>query len=503
MWLPVPCRERRIMPGGMHNRSRQGRIGAALGAALFFLCPCVAEEAAGTAKGTASAPVLPALGFCRLSVRDVPEGLESLGDALPRYWIDQLPPALARVPPLEANVAKARAEHEKKIIAAEKKLSDAITARDNAWIRGTLVDQAGRTLGAAVIKARRELSDLRAESAEIPARVARSLKPLEDLDLSLAAKGLIEAVDPAKGPGARATAAKADILVWGELRGVEGTVVAHVEIWDAGAAASVFSDSWPLDPGDPSGSGAALADRFMPWLLGYSPGGLQAEHDDPAARIRLVSPEGTDMGAGIGSATWKWLRPGAGWQVIAHADGAYSERRTLEIREGRTETVTLHGAQRDPDRILLKTDPPGASVLDGVAFLGFTPLEVDLARTGGILVLRMKGWDDKLIPAASLVPEDGNREVTVAMVPSLLDRKTELEYRRGAFYDALGIFSLSVGAFLLSSGALAETPATAGSLHDVYLQCTLGSAALGALLFGNMSQRLQEYIGAADAADGS
>lgn len=500
------------------------------------------------------------LGICRLATEGLPAGLEYLAQSIPQAWADQLNRPLYRKPDVEAAVRARWRSFDTELVAAERRLSDAIDKRDLAWLKGSLTGANQRSLESQIVKARGELAALEATRAGLRAKVEASLPQWQTLDLgNLLTKGLLEPVNAATGPAARAKASGVDLLLWGRLFSVRDYLFLEFHVHDVANGTDILDQTVSLDDQDYAVAGAEVLERIMPGLLGYEPAALTGLPEDPGARLRLRSATGLDYGSSIGRTTWSFLLPGS-YQLSSDSDAAFPVLKTLVLAAGDRVEVPLVRVPKQSRLVRLESDPPGAAVYDGVLFCGHTPLDLDLGRTGGLLVFRLAGFEDLTVPvmdlglgpaslagagdagpgtavAAGTVGDSGTAEAEppvegmlpgaagdagtgvvqppaalaglpvyqARLSPALFDWKQEVSHRRRAFYDALGWFALSLGPAIFFGGLADNISPLATDLADekeLYSYLSLGGVVLSAIMFGDAGFKLAEYLGVVDAADG-
>lgn len=298
--------------------------------------------------------------------------------------------------------------------------------------------------------------------------------------------------------GARATVAGKDIdlLIYGTLEAIGSYVAVDIYAFDAILGRQVFSARSYADPSDPAPLARDLGERICSLVAGR-----------PYARLDFeTKPESAVLdvnGKVIGSTTRRfYLFERSSLSVSASAPGYVEMRQTFDVDLGQRKKISIELRPAATGIAKVDTVPSGLPVFVDGLFAGASPLEVPL--TGERSVVAAQSADGG--SARSVLPATGSPSVVLAPDSSEKNRVALVDKRRDAFYDALGLFMLSLPATSLSYGLQSTFADAYGrdsaneALSDRYTASTISLGVFGAASAGllvNVVIRLIGYIEAA------
>ena len=475
-------------PAGSAGRpGHAARVAVILAFALGLSCAGACEEAASASFTVAVA------GF---PTEGLPSGLALFASSFPRLLIAEL----AVLPPhLES--AEYRAEE------ASVGSSRALYA-SGADLAARLDDLALRTLEPGIDPGKRaqNLQDARAKVEEarkklesgsanvpVPARdpaVSSSPSALSALN----DKGQLLAM-AAGGPQATVAGKHIDLLVYGSLEPVGAYVAVDLSVYDAALGRLVYSARSYAAPADPAPLARDLGERICRIVAGR-----------PYARLDLVArPDAAVLsvdGKALDASTRRlYLFERSTLRVSAAAPGMVPLETAVDIDLGERKQVSLELKAALLGTARIDTAPSGLPVYVDGMFAGRSPLELPLSGERSVVAAR--SGEDAM--ATSVLPPGG--DVSIVLVPdsSAKDLVALVDRRRDAFYDALGLFVLSLPPTSISYGLMgtyadAYVRGAGTAMLDKYTASTISLGVCGAINVGllvNVIIRLIGYIGAA------
>jgi hypothetical protein len=224
-----------------------------------------------------------------------------------------------------------------------------------------------------------------------------------------------------------------DLLIYGLIEEIEGYLFADVYLFTAALGeVSVyqtgFSREWLIE------SSKSIFDDLVETALGREWAELRV----------LASPESAEIhidGAfrGLGEVHWDFAEPGEHEITIkAYGFEDYSTAVTLEA--GDTESVQADLLSADREGIDIVTVPAGADVYALSQWYGTTPVQAPPGMEHLQGLIRKEGYSDYLLP----VLPSGQDEVSIRLLPTIIDREGLMAEKRSDFYRVFAAFVLSL-----------------------------------------------------------
>jgi len=299
----------------------------------------------------------------------------------------------------------------------------------------------------------------------------------------------------AGGPQATVAGKDIDLLVYGSLEPVGSYVAVDVNIYDVALGRIIYSARSYADPSDPAPLARDLGERICRIVAGR-----------PYARLDLVArPDAAVLGVNgkaLDASTRRlYLFEKSTLVVSATAPGMVPLEMTVDIDLGERKQASFELQTAILGTAKIDTVPSGLPVYVDGMFAGMSPLELPLS--GERSVVASKSGEDA--SATSILPSGGNVEVVLVPDTSAKDLVALVDKRRDAFYDALGLFVLSLPPTSISYGLMgtyadAYARGTDAAMLDGLTASTISLGVCGTINVGllvNVIIRLIGYIGAA------
>lgn len=294
-----------------------------------------------------------------------------------------------------------------------------------------------------------------------------------------------------------------NLLVWGRLEEVQGSLYFEVRAIDAAREQEVFSYS---DASTREQLAAVLepaVQGLLRLLWGQERASIGVQVTPPEARIYL---DGTLLGSG--QAHLEFVEPGEK-ELRVELEGYETQTRKVSVSPYSFNELAVELEPRAEEVLLIRSDPPGAALYRDSTWLGTTPLSVPRPDSLSRFLLREEGYLD--LP---LYLGPGAQPELNAVLPPVGPTPAERQKRdRNRFYTAFGLFALSLPLPIFGWGlvndyatgsALADLdgqPDDAQRLYDTgntLYYAFWGSVGLSAGLAVNMLFRLVRYLRSAD-----
>lgn len=263
---------------------------------------------------------------------------------------------------------------------------------------------------------------------------------------------LYAAVAPGKRAEMRQVVKKENLqtLVGGRLTESQGYLFLEAFVYDRATDNIVYQEERAFLPSDIEARSAEFLDEIAEAVLSYKGAIVNVKPTSAVFNSRLVGPAESPAAGreeGSGPREWRYLEPGR-YRLEYFATGYFPDREDIDIAEGETlvREPTLGLAPYPP--VHVETVPPGAELYLQSQFMGLTPLDLEVAGGQTILMLEKEGYRR----ATVLVDSDKDQKVHVELRRDLIDWDVELSKRRAGFYDALGLFALSLSIPILADG---------------------------------------------------
>lgn len=427
----------------------------------------------------------------------LPSGMELFASSFPRLLIAEL----SDLPPRYES-ADYRAE------AASVSASQALYA-SGADLSSRLDDLAIRSLEPGIDPAKRaqNLADARAKveearkkletgsaNASAPSRAPEEGSRSSALSALNDKGGLVSMA--AGGPQATVAGKGIDLLVYGDLEPVGSYVAVDLRVYDAALGRLVYSARSYAAPSDPAPLARDLGERICLIVAGRPYARLDLTASPDAA---VLSVDGKALEA---TKRRLYLFEKTVLMISAIAPGRLPLETAVDIDLGERKRVSFELEESRQGSARIDTVPSGLPVYVDGMFAGTSPLELPLSGERAVVTARSGEGSS----ATSILPPGGAVDVVLVPDSSEKDRVALVDSRRDAFYDALGLFVLSLPPTSISYG-LMSTYADAyvrGGDEDAMLNgykasgislAVCGTINVGLLI--NVIIRLIGYIGAA------
>ncbi|GHU23899.1 hypothetical protein FACS1894164_09280 [Spirochaetia bacterium] len=273
------------------------------------------------------------------------------------------------------------------------------------------------------------------------------------------------------------TTHKADALLTGTIRPLQGRFVLTVRLWILGIGAFVYEDRIVFSAEDVAEASHELSIPLIAELSGESPAGLIVR-STPADATIAVNGVLTESGL-------EQDLPAGPVAVEVSAPGYETQNVTLDLFPDQLSALSLDLRPQDTFNFTFQTAAP-AQVYDGSRYSGETPLSLTLPQ-GQYEYLYFERLDGR---QTAVVFDGTNPPATDSMVLPLripsASPKDDLELRRRKFYNSFGRFWFALPVAFFING-LSSAQATAGNLFpgSVAKNPALTYTSIGAwILFG-------------------
>ena len=472
-------------PAGPAGPAARGAVVLAFALALSGAGVC--EDAAGATFTVAVAGFPPA---------GLPSGMALFASTFPRLLIAEL----AVLPP-RFETAEYRAE--KSSVSASRALyasgADLASSLDDLALR-TLepgIDPGKRAQNLAGARSKVEAARKKLEAgpanAPVPARGPAEGSSPSALS-GLNDKGQLVSM-AAGGPQATVAGKDIDLLVYGSLVPVGSYVAVDVDIYDVALGRLVYSARSYAAPSDPAPLARDLGERICRIVAGrpYARLDLLAR---PESAVLSVDGKALDASAGR-----LYLFEKSTLRVSATAPGMVPLETTVDIDLGERKQASFELKQALLGTAKIDTVPSGLPVYVDGMFAGASPLELSLPGERSVVSSR----SGEEASATAILPSGGDVKVVLMPDTSARDLVALVDRRRDAFYDALGLFVLSLPPTSISYGLMgtyadAYVRGADDAMLGKYTASTVSLGVFGAINVGllvNVIVRLIGYIGAA------
>jgi hypothetical protein len=400
-------------------------------------------------------------------------------------------------------------------------------ARDG--YRRAVIRRAARRQGAELAKLRRERDALFFQGRE-PGDLARE-QAAADLRLSGAAEELarLTALDPAgvevperkevrfaegprgevllpeagRAPLAAAADQKVNLLIYGSFEEIQGYLYLEVRAVDAALEREVYTYADAIGREDLGPAMETAAQGLTQVLWGRDWASLAVKVTPAGARIFL-----DDSLLGSGEARLDFVSPGER-TLRVELEGYETLTRRVEVQPYSLTELDIPLERLPESQIAVGSDPAGAGLYLGSAWLGVTPLEVARPQTLSRFLLRLEGFRDEPL----YLGPDSPAAVAFTLAPVDADPYLRQKRDRNRFYAAFGLFALSLPLPIISWALVGDymvgyqnawnagDTAEAQRLYDTgtgFYYAYLGTLGLSMGLAVNMLIRLVRYVRSAD-----
>lgn len=473
--------------GGDGRSGHAARVAILLALALALPGAGVCEDTAGAAFTVAVAG-FPSAGL--------PPGMALFASTFPRLLIAELAVLPPRLETAGYRAEKASVSSSRALYASG---ADLASRLDDLALRalepGIDPGKRAQNLSDARSKVEEARKKLESGSANVPATAREPGDSLAPSVLSaLNDKGQLVSL-AAGGPQATVAGKDIDLLVYGSLEPVGAYVAVDVNIYDAALGRLVYSSRSYAAPSDPAPLARDLGERVCRIVAGrpYARLDLLARPD-----AAVLSVDGKVLDA---STRRLYLFEKSTLLVSATAPGMVPLEATVEVDLGERKQASFELKAALAGTARIDTAPSGLPVYVDGMFAGTSPLELPL--TGERSVVSAKSDGDA--SATSILPPGGKVDILLVPDSSEKDLVALVDRRKDAFYDALGLFVLSLPPTSISYG-LMDTYADAwlrggdAAMLESYRASGISLGICGAINVGllvNVILRLIGYIGAA------
>lgn len=475
---------------------------AFLALSLFLILPAFAEtSSASTASSPAAAKAddsyVVALG--RIEDRGLLPGEAGFLSSFPELLAEKLRDLPLRKRDEAYEAEKAEAERSRLLYSAGSDLASSLDALALRELEPGIAEADRRQN---VLAARKKADEARKKLAEIenpaPGKKAPSSPggPLP-LKVSLFADNLAGSFPEVgkAGPAAAISGKGIDLLVYGYAEDSSGYVALSLSGYDAALGRELFSWRDFADPDDPLPLAVELAERLRAWVAGADYARIAIDIDPPAAYLLAD-------GRLLGAKDRVLYRFDAGTLRLAAAmPGHEAKLLDLPYAPGERKSVGLALDAIPSGSVSVSTQPEGASLsLNGLP-LGPSPLSAELSGRRAVVSASAPGFES----ASAVVPATGSASIDLRLRPEDgLGPSGRIARARDGFYNALGIFVLSLPAASISyavNGIYYEAASRSYDetmINDYYSSGYVFAAAAGisAAAAINTIVRLVLYIGA-------
>jgi len=426
----------------------------------------------------------------------LPSGMALFASTFPRLLIAELAVLPPRLETADYRAEKASVSSSRSLYASG---ADLATRLDDLALRtlepGIDPGKRAQNLADARTKVEEARKKLESGAASAPATDSGPADSFSPSALSaLNDKGQLLAM-AAGGPRATVAGKDIDLLVYGSLEPVGAYVAVDVNIYDAALGRLVYSSRSYAAPSDPAPLARDLGERICRIVAGR-----------PYARLDLVArPDAAVLsvnGKVLDASTRRlYLFEKSTLLVSATAPGMVPIEATVDVDLGERKQASFELKAALMGTARIDTAPSGLPVYVDGMFAGTSPVELPLS--GERSVVSAKSGEDAI--ATSILPPDGSVNIVLVPDTSGKDLVALVDKRRDAFYDALGLFVLSLPPTSISYGLMgtyadAYIRGADDTMLDKYTASGISLGICGAINVGllvNVIIRLIGYIGAA------
>jgi hypothetical protein len=403
------------------------------------------------------------------------------------------------------------------------------TSGERDGYRRAVIRRAVRRKGAELAALRRERDALFFQGKE-PGDLARE-QAAADLRLSQAAEELarLAALDPAgvevperkevhfaegprgevllpeadRAPLAAAADQKVNLLICGSFEQIQDYLYLEVRAVDAALEREVYAYTDAVGREDLGPAMEAAVEGLTKVLWGRDWASLAVKASPAEARIYV-----DDSLLGTGEVRLDFASPGE--RVLrVELEGYETLTRRIEVQPYSLTELDLPLEKLPESLIAVDSDPAGADMYRGSAWLGVTPLEVARPQTLSRFLLRLEGFRDEPLYLGPTSPAS----VSFSLAPVEADPYLRQKRERNRFYAAFGLFALSLPLPIISWALVGDYMvgyqeatndgdlARAQRLYDTgtgFYYAYLGTLGLSTGLAVNMLIRLVRYVRSAD-----
>ena len=426
----------------------------------------------------------------------LPQGMALFASTFPRLLIAELAVLPPRLETAEYRAEKASVSSSQTLYASG---ADLAARLDDLALRslepGIDPGKRAQNLSDARSKVDEARKKLEAGSASVPSAASEPVDGTVPSALSaLNDKGQLVSL-AAGGPRATVAGKDIDLLVYGSLEPVGSYVAVDVNIYDAALGRLVYSSRSYAAPSDPAPLARDLGERICRLVAGR-----------PYARLDLVAtPDAAVLsvnGKALDASTRRlYLFEKSTLLVSATAPGMLPLEAAVNVDLGERKQASFELKAALAGTARIDTAPSGLPVYVDGLFAGRSPVELPLSGERSIVAAKADGDAS----ATAILPPGGKVDIVLVPDTSEKDRAALVDKRRDAFYDALGLFVISLPPTSISYGLMgtyadAYIRGADDTMLEKYTASGISLGICGAVNVGllvNVIFRLIGYIGAA------
>jgi hypothetical protein len=418
--------------------------------------------------------------------------------SFPRLLVEKLKDLPSRKRDEVYEAEKAEVERSKLLYAAGAELSASLDALALRELEPG-VESAKRAQNIAAARAKVDSAQKKLADIEDPTSASPSGPTVEGgpLKVSLFADNLAgNFLELGKAGPASALSGKAvDLLVYGSVEDSSGYVALSLHGYDAALGKELFSWRDYSDPDDPLPLAEEIAERLSAWVAGADYARIAIDLDPPSAYLLA---DGRLLGA---DERRLYLFDSGTLHLAAALPGHEAKLLDFPYSPGDRKSVGLVLGPIPSGSVSISTQPGGASLsLNGLP-IGRSPSEANLSGRRAVVTASEEGYES----AQAVVPASGSAAIDIRLRPEDgLGPSGRIAKAKDGFYNALGLFALSLPATTISYAAYgsyyeaAYRSRDATMIEDYYTSeyVFAAAAAVSAAAAINTIVRLVLYIGA-------
>jgi hypothetical protein len=271
-------------------------------------------------------------------------------------------------------------------------------------------------------------------------------------------RGEVLLPEAGRAPRAAAASAKVNLLIYGSLEEIQGYLYLEVHAVDAALEREVYSYADAAGREDLGPDMEAVADGLTKVLWGRDWASLAVTASPAEARIYL-----DDSLLGTGQARLDFVSPGER-ALRVELEGYETQRQTVRVEPYSLTELEISLEKLPESLIGVSSDPAGAALYRGSAWLGVTPLEIPRPDTLSRFLLRLEGFRDEPLYLGPSSPVT----MSLRLVPIAVDPLARQKRDRNRFYAAFGLFALSLPLPIVSWALVGDYAVAAQSAADRY-----------------------------------